>query len=127
MPRLIALVLLVALAGCSDDPAIQVHFDQGRDRESPFPLDALIQTAALRTSDPIEDSRRAFRTRDYRLVGLSGMIIDIPGIARRADFRSAIAVKFISGTGGNPEIDKLAEQYALSYNLEMLRQLTNKK
>jgi hypothetical protein len=127
--RLLSFVVNATLLGCDARPQRELHFNQGRDQESPFFLEPLKQIALLKSSEPVVDAQRAFRMRDYRLVGLGGMVIGIPRLAPHSDLRDAVAVKIISGIGegADPDVTNLAEEYAQAYNLEILRLLTNNK
>lgn len=119
--RLALAFCALAIAGCDSSGRSSVLLS---DRDH-VPLsqewDYLKQVDALTNADPEADAVRAFRRGDRYFLAMGGMMVTIPGLAFRADVPEIVAWHRIMGTGGpDAEFNRLAEQYALRYNMKLL-------
>ena len=87
------------------------------------------QTAWLRSADPSRDVEQAFVKRDFRFYGVYGYTLSTPGAGNVEDSPLAkLGVKAIQGTSdfiqpGVEELNKLAYDYAHSYNRALIKEL----
>jgi hypothetical protein len=112
------LCLSVALLGCN----------------KPIPCTADSKTSGLRlfiVSHAVSEARKAFSSNDRRLLGVSGMGLEVPGFSGDPGSYT-YGVKMIDGTSDvacskeNWQLNRNAWQYAKQYNQEMIS-LTNVK
>jgi hypothetical protein len=117
--------------GCRDasPSSLPVHFWDPRDKPPGGSVPSSEQLAALHAASAITNARIAYAAGDYRLVGVAGLALGVPGLDAAAVDQERIGVKIVSGTsdtagGVAKQIQREAKLYALRYNRELLVQLT---
>jgi hypothetical protein len=86
----------------------------------------------IASSDPAFDFQEAISRKDFRLIGLKTVGLEIPGttsFAEHLKYKDLLGVRLIGGTGDvlmskqHSELQGKARAYAVSYNTMMLRYL----
>jgi hypothetical protein len=89
------------------------------------PIDPYVQKLQwLDAADPQADAQQAVKKQDYRLLGIAGRTVNIPGISKEEslDYEEACGVQLIEGisdvvrSNEHLRLMQKARSYALKYN-----------
>ena len=126
-----AILLMILTIGCSDQ-AQEVSF-MNETHQNPPELTLRAQYHALRHANPRVDAQESYKKGDYRLVGVLGFTLIVPGIEQTEKYESGLKIVALTAdfSGGlHPEVNEYAAKYASAYNkklIALLDEMPNKQ
>ena len=97
-------------------------------------IDPVAELQWLKNANPIVDANKAIKNNDYKLLGVYGFSLTIPGVNKPTEFehQKKYGVKPIEGTSDalknkeHAELNRMAYEYAKKYNEVILNAVVKK-